>query len=77
MWVTIPGGSNNKVWRKFTFTAVTTTKIRVLASASPDGYSRVVERRLGPVHRQRHDMIWHWARRPRPQRVIPVGDRAQ
>src|SRR5688572_25282258 len=32
-WVTVPGGSvtgNNKVWRKFTFTAVTTTKIRVV-----------------------------------------------
>ncbi len=45
-WATIPGGSvsgNNKVWRKFTFAAITTTKIRVLASASPDGYSRIVE----------------------------------
>lgn len=34
---------NDLVWRKFTFPAVTTQKIRVLASASPDGYSRLAE----------------------------------
>jgi hypothetical protein len=34
---------NDKVWRQFTFKAVTTTKIRVLTNASRDGYSRLVE----------------------------------
>jgi len=36
-WVTVPGGSvtgNNKVWRKFTFTAITTSKIRVVTEHS-------------------------------------------
>lgn len=46
-WVTVTGGnvtSNNLVWRRFTFTAVTTTKIRILVHASQDGvYSRIVE----------------------------------
>ncbi len=45
-WATINGGAitgNNKVWRKITFTPLTTTKIRVLANASPDSYSRLVE----------------------------------
>jgi hypothetical protein len=60
-WVTIPGGSvsgNNKVWRKFTFAAITTTKIRVLASASGDGYSRIVELEAwtGPSPERRYDL---------------------
>lgn len=45
-WVTIPGGSvtgNNLVWRKFTFSAIDTTKIRVVVNAALGGYSRVVE----------------------------------
>ena len=45
-WATAPGGSvtgNNKVWRKFSFTAVTTSKIRVLISATADTYSRLLE----------------------------------
>jgi len=46
-WATVQGGSvtgNNKVWRKFTFPAVVTTKIRVLAHACMDGYySRLAE----------------------------------
>jgi RHS repeat-associated protein len=45
-WVTVTGGSitgNNKVWRKFTFAAITTTKIRVLTNASPDGFCRLTE----------------------------------
>lgn len=45
-WVNVTGGSitgNNKVWRKLTFSAITTTKIRVLTNASPDGYSRLTE----------------------------------
>ncbi|HSS22479.1 MAG TPA: hypothetical protein VLL54_20580, partial [Pyrinomonadaceae bacterium] len=45
-WVTVPGGSvtgNNLVWRKFSFTAITTSKVRVLTSASSDGWSRITE----------------------------------
>jgi RHS repeat-associated protein len=45
-WVTVPGGSvtgNNKVWRKFTFAPLTTSKIRVWINAVPDSWSRVVE----------------------------------
>ncbi len=45
-WITIPGGSvtgNNKVWRKFTFSPITTSKIRVTINAVPDSWSRVVE----------------------------------
>jgi hypothetical protein len=45
-WATVPGGSvsgNNKVWRKITFSPITTTKIRVLTNAGVDGYSRIVE----------------------------------
>ncbi|HEX6047411.1 MAG TPA: RHS repeat-associated core domain-containing protein [Pyrinomonadaceae bacterium] len=45
-WVTVPGGSvtgNNKIWRTFTFSPISTSKIRVLTNASPDGASRVTE----------------------------------
>jgi len=45
-WVTIPNGfvtGNNKVWRQFTFPTISTSKVRVLTSASPDSYSRVTE----------------------------------
>jgi hypothetical protein len=45
-WITVTGGSvtgNNKVWRKFTFSPVMTSKVRVLISATADGYSRVME----------------------------------
>ncbi len=45
-WATITGGSvtgNNKVWRKFTFTAVTTSKIKVQVNTALADYSRVVE----------------------------------
>ena len=45
-WVTVPGGSitgNNLVWRKITFPAVTTDRIRVQVNASLAGYSRIVE----------------------------------
>jgi RHS repeat-associated protein len=45
-WSTIPAGSvtgNNKVWRKFTFSPITTSKIRVLINQVPDSWSRVVE----------------------------------
>ena len=45
-WVTVTGGNvtgNNKVWRKFTFSPITTSKIRVTINAVPDSWSRVVE----------------------------------
>ncbi|HEV2883902.1 MAG TPA: DUF4214 domain-containing protein, partial [Pyrinomonadaceae bacterium] len=45
-WATISGGSvtgNNKVWRKFTFAGITTSKIRVLINNALAGSSRMVE----------------------------------
>ncbi len=45
-WAPIPGASitnNNLVWRKFTFTPVSTTKIRVHVTGALNGFSRVVE----------------------------------
>ena len=46
-WTTVPGGSvtgNNKVWRQFTFTPITTNKIRVVVNSGADNaFSRVVE----------------------------------
>jgi serine protease len=45
-WTTVPGGSvsgNNKVWRKFTFSPVTTSRIRVLVTNALAGYSRITE----------------------------------
>src|SRR5258705_10200640 len=46
-WIAVTGGNvtgNNKVWGQFAFTAVTTTKIRVVVKAVPDSYySRIVE----------------------------------
>ena len=46
-WATVPGGSvtgNNKVWRQFTFTPITTSKIRVVVNDGADNaYGRVVE----------------------------------
>ena len=44
--MTVPGGSvtgNNLVWRKFTFPAVTTDRVRVVVNASLAGYSRIIE----------------------------------
>jgi RHS repeat-associated protein len=43
-WATIPGGTvtgNNKVWRQFTFSSITTSKIRVVVN---DGIDHVVSR---------------------------------
>lgn len=34
---------NNKIWKKFEFSPITTSKIRVLSHASPDGVSRITE----------------------------------
>ncbi len=45
-WSTVPNGSvsgNNKVWRKFEFSPITTEKIRVVVTGSLAGYSRIVE----------------------------------
>jgi hypothetical protein len=45
-WVTVPNGSitnNNKVWTKLLFSAVTTTRIRVLVNSSLTSNSRIVE----------------------------------
>ncbi len=45
-WVTVPGGSvtgNNLVWRKLTFTPVTTTAIRVTVNNALGTWSRVAE----------------------------------
>ena len=45
-WVTVPGGEvngNNKVWRKFSFPTVITSKIRVNVRNALGGYSRITE----------------------------------
>lgn len=45
-WVTVPGGStagNNKVWRKFSFAPVTTSRIRVMVNNALASYSRITE----------------------------------
>ena len=46
IWRVVPGGSvsgNNKVWRKFSFSPVTTTRIRVLVTKALAGSSRITE----------------------------------
>lgn len=45
-WIPLPGGSvtgNNKVWRKFSFPALSTSKIRILTNAALADYSRITE----------------------------------
>ena len=45
-WLTIPGGNvtgNDKAMRTFTFTSITTTKIRVVVNNSRNNWSRIVE----------------------------------
>jgi hypothetical protein len=45
-WQTVTGGSvtgNNRVWRKFTFPPLTTSRIRVLVHAAGDSFSRIME----------------------------------
>ena len=48
-WVTVPGGDvtgNNKVWRKFTFPDITTSRIRVSVQQAANGrypFSRIAE----------------------------------
>jgi F5/8 type C domain len=48
VWVDVPVAGNPvtgnmKVWRKFTFSDLTTSHIRVLVSKTPDGFSRLAE----------------------------------
>jgi len=47
VWTPVPGGTvtnNNLVWRQFTFAAISTSRIRVLVSATADNiWSRIVE----------------------------------
>lgn len=45
-WVTVPGGSisgNRQVWRRVTFPALTTDRIRVVVNGAIDMWSRIVE----------------------------------
>jgi RHS repeat-associated protein len=45
-WANVPGGSmsgNNLVWKKINFSAVTTSKIRVVVNAAVDGVARIAE----------------------------------
>jgi hypothetical protein len=45
-WVTVTAGAvtgNNKVWRQFTFSSITTAKIRVLINSALASHSRVTE----------------------------------
>jgi hypothetical protein len=45
-WTNIPNGtvtSNRNVWRQFTFTSITTSKVRVLVNNALGGYSRITE----------------------------------
>ena len=45
-WVTVPNGSvsgNNQVWRQFTFSPITTSKVRVLVNNALNSRSRIVE----------------------------------
>ncbi len=45
-WINITGGvvsGNNLVWKKITFPAITTSKIRVMVNAAPDNVARVAE----------------------------------
>jgi len=45
-WASVPGGAiaaNTKVWRKVTFPAINTTKVRVVISGAMAGYSRLTE----------------------------------
>ncbi len=45
-WINVPGGQitgNNLVWRKLTFSGISTSKIRVVVNSALGGYSRIVE----------------------------------
>ena len=53
-WVAVPGGSvtgNRNIWRKFVFTPVTTTAIRVLVTRSQVTFSRIAgDRGIRELH---------------------------
>jgi YD repeat-containing protein len=45
-WITVPGGSvsgNNLIWRQFTFSPITTNKIRVVGNNALYGHCRITE----------------------------------
>jgi hypothetical protein len=45
-WATVPGGGisgNNLVWKKISFSGISTTKIRVLANTAVDSVARIAE----------------------------------
>ncbi|MFG6489637.1 discoidin domain-containing protein [Roseateles sp. BYS78W] len=45
-WVDVPGGNvigNNKVWRQFTFSPITTQRIRILVNSAMYSLSRIAE----------------------------------
>lgn len=42
-WINIFTGSNDRVWRQFTFAAVSASKVRVSVTSSGDAYARLVE----------------------------------
>jgi RHS repeat-associated protein len=45
-WVNVPGGNvtgNDKVWRQFRFSPITTARMRVLVNSALNNYSRLVE----------------------------------
>jgi RHS repeat-associated protein len=63
-WVTVPGGSvtgNNKVWRQFNFSPVTTNKIRLVVNGGADNsFSRVVEVEAWSLGSQTSSSNIHW-----------------
>jgi RHS repeat-associated protein len=45
-WLTVPNGQitgNNKVWKQLAFSPITTSKLKIIVNATPDGYSRIAE----------------------------------
>jgi RHS repeat-associated protein len=62
-WLDVPGGNvtgNNLVWRRFTFPAITTDRIRVVVNGALESYSRIIEVEA-----------WTTASVPRPN-VVPT-----
>ncbi len=60
-WVTVSGGSvtgNDKVWRKFTFPAVSTSKVRVNITGGGGGRARVVELEAWQAASSSADVRW-------------------
>jgi subtilisin family serine protease len=45
-WIVVPGGAvtnNSNVWKQFSFSPITTNRIRVWVTATPDQWSRITE----------------------------------